>query len=357
VCATAACGDDKPKAGATASKQRTWGGEVVDETDGVTKPATVGTTPQPGTEKATGPARAGQDYRPVVPDAPPVKTAGEEIVTAKGPSAWGAPDAESGRPLPPRPKPNKAARDLILAGKKDAAAGKDAAARKQFEKALAADPRAFEAAYDLGVLADRSGQSNVALQHYAKALSIQPDYESAVEGTARVHLRQGAAGQAVGFVQPIATQWERNLHLLAIYATVLVEAGRLDDAEQTARKALSRDERFVPAMLALAKSSLKRGRVELADAILDQALAVNANYYETHLLQARRHADEGRTAQALTSYRRAVALRPDHAEARAELGLLYLAAGNYAEAVVQLEAVAKLVCSLHEPRRHEPDRR
>jgi tetratricopeptide (TPR) repeat protein len=199
------------------------------------------------------------------------------------------------------------------------------------------------------VLADRSGQSNVALQHYAKALSIQPDYESAVEGTARVHLRQGAAGQAVGFVQPIATQWERNLHLLAIYATVLVEAGRLDDAEQTARKALSRDERFVPAMLALAKSSLKRGRVELADAILDQALAVNANYYETHLLQARRHADEGRTAQALTSYRRAVALRPDHAEARAELGLLYLAAGNYAEAVVQLEAVAKLVPTLVAP--------
>lgn len=346
---TQACCEKKSKGAAAAPKQGSWGGEVVDETDGLAKPATTGSTPQAGAQATEGPVRTGEDFRPVVPNAPPVQTETKEIAAAKGPSPWGAPDSESGRPLPTRPKPNGKALQEIRAGKKSATAGKDSAARKHFENALSADPRAFEAAYNLGVLSDRAGQTNVALQYYAKAIAIQPDYESAVEGTARVHLRQGSPTQAVAFVQPIATQYERNLYLLAIQATVLVEAGRLDEAEQTARKALSRDERFVPAMIALAKASLKRGRLELADAILDQALAVNPNYYETHVLQARRHAQEGRTAQALAAYRRAVELRPDNAEARAELGLLYLAAGNYAEAVAQLEVVVKLVPTMVPP--------
>jgi tetratricopeptide (TPR) repeat protein len=348
ACALAAQGCcKKPDKNGAAAEGRSWGGEVVDETDGIAKPATTGSTPQaqkPGEEP-----RSQEDFRPVVPDAPPVDNETKEIEAPKGPSPWGATDAESGKPLPARVKPNKEAAKLIEAGNKQSVAGKDVDARKSFEKALVADPRAVAAAFNLGVLADRAGQTNVALQYYAKALAIQPDYERAAEGTARIYLRQGQAAQAVAFLAPIATQWERNLHIQAIYATALIEANRLDEAEQVARKALRRDERFEPAIVALAKASMKRGRLELADAILEQAHAVNPNYYEVHILQARRHVQEGRTAQALASYRRAVERRPDNAESRTELGLLYLAAGNYTEAVQQLEAVVKLVPTLVAP--------
>jgi tetratricopeptide (TPR) repeat protein len=337
----------KPDKKAGAAEGRSWGGEVVDETDGIAKPATTGSTPQaqkPGEEP-----RSQEDFRPVVPNAPPVETEDKEVEAPKGPSPWGAPDSESGKPLPARPKPNKEAAKLMATGRQQAAAGKDADARKSYEKALVADPRAFAAAYNLGVIADRAGQTNVALQYYAKALAIQPDYENAAEGTARIYLRQGQAAQAVAFVEPLARQWERNLHLLALYATVLIEANRLDEAEQTARKALRRDERFVRAMVALAKASLKRGRVELADAILEQALAVSPNFHEIHVLQARRHVQEGRTSQAIASYRRAVERNPDNAEARTELGLLFLAAGNYDEAVEQLQVVVRLLPTLVAP--------
>lgn len=345
LAAQACCG--KPEKGAASAEGRSWGGEVVDETDGIAKPATTGSTPQaqkPGEEP-----RSQEDYRPVIPDAPEIETDAKEVEAPKGPSPWGAPDAESGKPLPARPKANKAAAALIAQGKQQATAGKDADARKSFEKALAADPRAFVAAYDLGVLADRAGQTNVALQYYAKSLALQPDYERAAEGTARIYLRQGQAAQAVAFVEPLATQWERNLALIALYATVLVEANRLDDAEAAARKALRRDERYEGAMIALAKASLKRGRLELADAILEQAAAVAPNNAEVHVLLARRHVQEGRTAQALTSYRRAVERSPDNAEARTELGLLFLAAGNYTEAVEHLEVVVRLLPTLVAP--------
>jgi tetratricopeptide (TPR) repeat protein len=345
--ALTACGDDETKT-TPSGEGKSWGGEVVDESDGVAKPSTPGTTPQaqkPG-EDAVGPT---EDYRPVVPDAPPVETEEKEIVANKGPSPWGATDAESGKPLPKRSKPNAKALEEIRAGKKSVAEGKYADARKHFEQAVVADARAFEAVHNLGVVADRTGQTNVALGHYAKALTIQPDFEASAQGTAYIYLRQGQAPQAVTFVQPLATQWERNLYLVALYSSVLTEAGRLDEAEQQARKALKRDERFVPAMTALAKASIKRGRFELADAILEQAMTVDANNWEVHLLQARRHVQEGRTAQAVTSYKRSVELRGSNAESRTELGLLYLAAGNYADATKELEAAAEMLSTLVQP--------
>src|SRR5689334_12787569 len=77
------------------AKQRWAGGEVHDESDGMAKAGTVGTTAQAGMEQQSGPARTGEDYRPVVPDAPEVKTKTEEVIATKGPSPWGAPDAES----------------------------------------------------------------------------------------------------------------------------------------------------------------------------------------------------------------------------------------------------------------------
>src|SRR5690606_32403627 len=112
--------------------------------------------------------------------------------------------------------------------------------------------------------------------------------------------------RAVAFAQPIATQWERNLYLQAILAQALIAANRLDEAEQAARNALRRDERFVPAMVALANASIKRGRLELADSILEQALAVDPNYAEIHFLQGVRHKQEGRLSQALASFMKAI---------------------------------------------------
>lgn len=346
--ALAACGDDDETKTTPTAEGKSWGGEVVDESDGAAKPSTPGTTPQaqkPG-EAADGPT---EDYRPVVPDAPAVASEEKEIVTDKGPSAWGATDAESGKALPKRSKPNAKALEAIRAGKKSANEGKYSDARKHFEQALSADARSFEAAHNLGVVADHTGQTNVALGHYAKALTLQPDYEPSAHGTAHIYLRQGQAPQAVTFVQPLATQWERNLYLVALYSSVLTEAGRLDEAEQQARKALKRDERFVPAMTALAKASIKRGRVELADAILEQAMTVDPNNWEVHLLQARRHVQEGRTAQAVSAYKRSVELRSSNAESRTELGLLYLAAGNYADATKELEAAARMLSTLVQP--------
>ena len=256
---------------------------------------------------------------------------------------FGAPDAQSGTPLPPRRPMNGSASSSYRQGVAASTSGDDATARSAFERALDADPNAYQAAYNLGVLAQRQGQDNRAIDYYRRALRIQADYELAAEGIVTIHLRRGSAPDAIAFIQPLAQRYERNLHLQALFAEALVQAGRPDEAEAAARRALRRDERFVPAMIAMIKASLRRGRNELAQSILTQALAVDDSNAELHYLKGRVFlAQDGRLGDAINEFRRAVQLRPDYLEARMALGSQLLTGANYQEALTNFQAASTL---------------
>jgi len=262
-------------------------------------------------------------------------------------SAWGSPVAEQGRPLPPRRPMNSGARNAYAQGVSAASRGDAQSASRAFEQALSADQRAYKAAYNLGVMADRAGNERRALEYYRRALRILPDYERAAQGIVTIHIRRGNIPDAISFIEPLARQWVRNLYLQAIYAEVLVHANRPDDALAAARTALRRDERFVPAMVAIVKASLKQNRTELAEAIIGQALEVDDDNAELHYLKARMLlAEEGRLREALTELRRAVTLRPDYAEARMALGIQLMNGANYTDALAQFQAAANLAPTL-----------
>jgi tetratricopeptide (TPR) repeat protein len=261
-------------------------------------------------------------------------------------SPWGQPEGESGRPLPPRRPMNATARSHYSRGVQLAQSGDSRGATEAFQAALSADSSAFMAAYNLGVMADRLGQEGRAIQFYQQALRIQADYERAVEGIARIHVRRGNASEAVSFVTPIANQWERNLHLQAILGDVLVHANRPEEAIAAARRALRRDERFVPAMTVLVKANVRLGRTELAESILDQAIETSANHAELHFLRARLYQERGQLGPALEGYRRAIELEPGYTEARMQLGLAQLAAGNYQDALTQFQTASQLAPTL-----------
>jgi tetratricopeptide (TPR) repeat protein len=312
--------DVAPRRGASPSAPSTPGSDDADD-DVLTNPST---------------ARAPEPTAPVEPEFTPEPPQDAQAV-------WGTPDSESGAALPERRPMSGAARSAYREGLAAAAAGNNATAQQAFERALSADAAAYKAAYNLGVIADRSGQDGRAMDYYRQALRIQPDYERAAEGIVAIFLRRNSATEALGFVEPLARQWVRNLAIQALYAEVLVEVDRLDDAVNAARAALRRDERFVPALLAIVKANLKRNRTELAESILDRALAVDPNNAEAHFLKGKSFQAVGRLGEALTEFRRAVELRPDYAEARVALGIQFLAAGNYAEAVDQFERTAALL--------------
>ncbi len=264
-------------------------------------------------------------------------------------SPWGRPESESGEPLPPRHSMSATARAAYQRGIQASRNGNLDAAQSQFERALALDAEAFKATYNLGVVADRRGDNATALQYYERTLSMQPDYERAAEGIALIHLRQNNPDQALAVVTPLAQRWQRNLHLQALKAVVLVQAGKPEEAMEAARFALQRDERFVPAMLAIVKASLRLGRKELAEAVIAQALEVDESEAELHYLKGRMLLDEtGRLREALSEFRRAVQLRPDYVEARIALGNQLLSGANYEDALIQFKAAVQLSPTLVE---------
>lgn len=263
--------------------------------------------------------------------------------TTPAESPWGQSDADTGPPLPPRHAMSGSAQSSFQQGMDAAGRGDAAAAQSAFQAALSADSGAYRAAYNLGVLADRAGNEDQALTYYRQALRIQPDYELAIEGIVTIYVRRGDTASAISFVQPLATQYVRNLYVTAIYGEALVQAHREQDAITAARGALRRDERFVPAMIVMIKANISLHRTELAASILDQAMAIDANNAELHYLHGVNLQDANQLGQALAEYRRAVELRPDYVDARMRLGLQLLAGANYTEAVTQFEAVRALV--------------
>jgi tetratricopeptide (TPR) repeat protein len=238
------------------------------------------------------------------------------------------------------------ARDAYRRGMEAASRGDADGARRAFQEALGADSNAYRAAYNLGVISDRSGETDQALSFYRQALRIQPDYERALEGVVRIYIRQGRAGDAVAFAEPVAQRWVRNLAVQAVYGDALVAANRPADAVTAARAALRRDERFVPAMIVLAKANLRLGRNELAQSILEQAMSIDGANSEGHFLRGQMYEAERQLQPAIQEYRRAIEINGDYADARMRLGILMLGGANYDEAVQQFEAVARLVPDL-----------
>ncbi len=257
-------------------------------------------------------------------------------------SPWGSAETDSGRALPVRKPLTGAALSSYQEGVKAARAGNATAAKNAFEASVKANDSAYQSLYALGVMYDREGKESQAIDYYRRALRVQADYEDAARGIVAIYVRQGQPDKAVSFMQPLAEQWERNLLLQAYYADLLVQVRRYDDAILVARKALRRDERHVPSMLSLIRANMAAGKVELADSILEQALAIDSKNAELHYYKGKRLLDEQRLAEALTEFRAAVAADPDFAEARMELGLRLLAGANYTEALEQFQVVERL---------------
>jgi len=197
------------------------------------------------------------------------------------------------------------------------------------------------------VLADRAGREGDAINYYRRALGVVPDFEPAARGITTIHLRRGQVQEAVATVEPLANEYRANLEMQALYAELLVEARRLDEAWMAARRALKCNERFVPALIALVKASRAQGRDELADSILEQAMEVDSQVAELHFMRGQTlQAEPGGLREAMAAFERAVQLRPDYAEARMALGIQLLAGGNYDGALAHFQAAERLVPTL-----------
>ncbi|MCO6455559.1 MAG: tetratricopeptide repeat protein [Pirellulaceae bacterium] len=105
-----------------------------------------------------------------------------------------------------------------------------AAARKQYELALRADPENVDALVGCGRLLDRLGQAGDAQKMYRRAVAVDPQHGSAYNDLGISHARQGQTEPALEALRKAVELAPENARYRNNLAAVLVQANQPDSA-------------------------------------------------------------------------------------------------------------------------------
>jgi tetratricopeptide (TPR) repeat protein len=203
-------------------------------------------------------------------------------------------------------------------------------------QALAADhPDDARVQGSLGAVLERLGDFQGAVEHYEKALELNPIFKN-------VHPALAAALMKVGRIDEAQSQFEiamqiyptwPNLH--NSYGSILARKGRLDEAIAQFDMAIERKPDYAEPYNNKGIALARQGRVDEAISQFTKAFELNPRFAEAHdnLGIALISEDpQAHAAQAEQEFKTAIELNPRNADAANNLGTLYRKQGKDAEA-------------------------
>jgi len=209
-----------------------------------------------------------------------------------------------------------------------------------FAHELSVNPENLASHYNLANLLAKEGRLKEAVQHYAEAARLRPDF-----GTAEKKL--GAALTELGQIDAALVHFSRALALSRpdpdLHSNVgaaLASRGRLREALPHYSRALALAPRHKSAHCNLGVALAALGKEADAKKHYSKALEVDPQYADAHNNLAIVLAAEGERHEAIRHYSAALAAKPGYADAHFNLGVVLLEAGNTAEAAAHFsEAV------------------
>jgi len=262
-------------------------------------------------------------------------------------------DTVTGDAPPPPPAPGQSSK---LVGSARASydsgvglynAGDLPGAATQFQNAIGAEPKAYEAYYALGVTYERMGKNADALEAYRNAYKLNPNYDAAIAAYGFLLYRQGSRTEAENFLSDQSAKNPKALGVMTALAEIKSLSGDSNSAQTLAGNVLTVEAKYEPAMVLIARDHYRRGRVDLAtyvlSAILDgqktteekeKGLTAKTNpprapnNAEAHMLRAIILQKMGERLPAAKWFESAAKLRPDLVDAQLQVGLIRLEAND-----------------------------
>jgi Tfp pilus assembly protein PilF len=210
-----------------------------------------------------------------------------------------------------------------------------------FEHAFKADAAAAFAGVNAGVLQERMGDDARARVLYLQVLDKTPTFFPAAQNLVRLDARHGKAADAEAELKARIEKSPDAVALRNGLAEAYLAQGKLDPAEDAARKALKIEEKSVPAMVNLATVYARKRRFELAKMVLENAKLVDDRDPSLWNRLGFVELSLGERNLALDCFRTAAALRPDYPEAHANYGAMLADSEDYQNAAVELELAVK----------------
>ena len=206
-------------------------------------------------------------------------------------------------------------------------------------KALAQDPKLWEAHYNLGLLLAETGDLGGAEKHLADAALLAPNTEDVAVALGEVRRRRGDYKGAADALERFVKAFPKAVVARVVLVSALRESGRIDEAIKQAREVLVRRSSDPNALTELAAAHLDRGEVDTAELLIQEALKADpdsAVATRTAGLIALKRGDD---AVAFKHFARASELDPKETAARLNVGTVLLEAGIYERAATEFRGV------------------
>ena len=210
--------------------------------------------------------------------------------------------------------------------------GRNVAAVKANQSAVALSPQDAEAHSNLGITLKELGRLDEAEASYAQAIALKPNF-------AEAHNNLGITLKELGRLDEAEASYTQAIALRPDYAeahsnlgNTLLELGRLDEAEVSCRQAITLRPGYAEAHSSLGNTLKGLGRLDGAEASYRQAIVLKPDYAEAHCNLGITHTKLGRFEESEVSYRQAIALKPNDAEPRNNLGITLQELGRLDEA-------------------------
>jgi tetratricopeptide (TPR) repeat protein len=160
--------------------------------------------------------------------------------------------------------------------------GEIARAEPLLRRALDLDPELPEAWNNLGLTARRAGRLPEAIAHLEQALAVEPGFVPALENLAGFYRMAGDAARAGAAAARALELRTRNPYYLLMQAVDSLRDGRLEEAEELARRARRLDKRIPEVHVVLGRLALARGDSEAAAESFARAQRLGAGFPATY---------------------------------------------------------------------------
>lgn len=266
---------------------------------------------------------------------------------------------------PPR-SPASPAEDLYKIGQEAAAQGHLKEAEQLLGEAIIKDDSHAAAQNLLGFLLGQEGDLPSALVHLKRAVALRPDLSDAHYNFGVALWYSGSKGQGISELQDAVRLDPASGASYAFLGTALRETGQLEDARRILQRAIALLASFPATYIDLGVVFLRQGDLEkgigqfeaglnisvpsgptpdwdTAIAGIRKALATKPDHAEAHnvlgLLLGRKGTD---SKDVLAEFREAVRLRPDFAEAHNNIGLVLAQANDDKAAIAEFRETLRI---------------
>ena len=227
---------------------------------------------------------------------------------------------------------------LLRKAQENHAAGQLQAAIALYERALAAEPRSYDANYLLGVALCQAGHPSRSVPVLRAATALRPGAVEAHKDLGIILLRLGEHGPAEASLRSALALDPCNPQLLVNRGIALRNLGRAADAARCHRTALDHRPDFAEAHHHLGNCLLALAQPEEALACFRHASALKPGMTEAMLGAGQALLDLGRTDEAVDCLRAAAGASPRSGDAHRALGVALLRADRIEEALAALAA-------------------